>query len=366
MRILCINPGSSSLKATLLQDERILSDHEIVLDDSVERVGEALASLSLWSHEASPDAIGVRVVHGGRLFRDSVLVTPQTLDALGTLSDLAPLHLPVAIRVLSALLTMEHRLPVVAVFDTAFHHTLPERARRYAVPDRWYERGVEKYGFHGLSYADIVHRLPILSGEPLPKRMVAVHWGNGASACAIGGGRSLETTMGFTPLDGLIMGTRSGALDPGILPYLLHGGESLSRLEHELYHESGLLALSGGTSDFREIVKQRGEGDPRAELAFEKAVSAVAQVIGSYAAVLEGVDAVIFTGGVGEHSWEARSSVMKKIGFLGLTEDPLANRFATGDRKISAPSSMLEVWCLHAREDRSIARETSRILGKKS
>ncbi len=365
MRILCINPGSSSLKATLLQDEKILSDHEIDLDDSVEKVREGLASLSLWSHEAPPDAIGVRVVHGGRLFRESVRVTGETLEALATIADLAPLHVPVAIRVLSALLGMDHSLPVVAVFDTAFHHNLPERARRYAVPDRWLERGVEKYGFHGLSYDDIVHRLPSLSGSPLPKRLVAVHWGNGASACAIQEGRSVETSMGLTPLDGLVMGTRPGALDPGILPFLIRGGDSPLRLEGEMTHESGLFALSGGISDFREIVRLRGEGDNRASLAFEKAVTAVAQTIGSYAAVLAGVDAVVFTGGIGEHSWEARSAVMKKIGFLGVTEGVSENRSAAGDRKISTATSKVAVWCLHAREDRTIARETARVLEKK-
>ncbi len=366
MRVLCINPGSSSLKATLLQEERILSDHEIDLDDSVEKVREGLASLSLWSHEAPPDAIGVRVVHGGRLFRESVRVTGETLESLGAIADLAPLHVPVAIRVLSALLGMGHSLPVVAVFDTAFHSTLPETARRYAVPDRWVQRGVEKYGFHGLSYDDIVHRLPSLSGFPLPKRLVAVHWGNGASVCAIRDGRSVETSMGLTPLAGLIMGTRPGSLDPGILPFLLHGGDSLPRLEAEMTHESGLFALSGGISDFREIVRRKGEGDPRAELAFEKAVTSVAQTIGSFAAVLEGIDALVFTGGIGEHSWEARSSVMKKIGFLGVSEEALSNRFASGDRKISTPSSTIAAWCLHAREDRTIARETIRVVEGKS
>ncbi|MGC8530128.1 MAG: acetate/propionate family kinase [Leptospirillia bacterium] len=366
MRILCINPGSSSLKATLLQEERILSDHEIDLDDSVEKVREGLASLSLWSHEAPPDAIGVRVVHGGRLFRESVRVNGQTLEALSTIADLAPLHVPVAIRVLSALLQMDHSLPIVAVFDTAFHHTLPEKARRYAVPDRWLKRGVEKYGFHGLSYDDIVHRLPSLSGSLLPKRLVAVHWGNGASACAIRDGSSVETSMGLTPLAGLVMGTRPGSLDPGILPFLLRGGDALLQLENEMTHESGLFALSGGVSDFREIVRRQGEGDFRAALAFEKAVTSVAEMIGSFAAVLEGVDAVVFTGGIGEHSWEARSAVMKKIGFLGITEDALANRFASGDRRISTPSSTVAVWCLHAREDRTIARETIRVVGRKS
>ena len=366
MRILCINPGSSSLKVTLLQEETILSDHEIDLDDSVEKVRAGLASLSLWSHVTPPDAIGVRVVHGGRLFRESVRVTEQTLESLGTIADLAPLHVPVAIRVLSALLGMNHSLPVVAVFDTAFHHTLPETARRYAIPDRWVERGVEKYGFHGLSYDDIVHRLPSLSGSPLPKRLVAVHWGNGASACAIRDGRSVETSMGLTPLAGLIMGTRPGSLDPGILPFLLHGGDSLLQLEGEMTHESGLFALSGGISDFREIVRLKGEGDSRAELAFEKAVTSVAQTIGSFAAVLEGVDALVFTGGIGEHSWEARSAVMKKMGFLGVAEEALTNRVASGDRKISTPSSTVAVWCLHAREDRTIARETIRVVEGKN
>ncbi|MGC8500836.1 MAG: acetate/propionate family kinase [Leptospirillia bacterium] len=362
MRILAINPGSSSLKATLLDGETVLSDHEMALDETAQKIGEALSKLSLWSRDLPPEAIGVRVVHGGRLFRESVRVDLRTIGDLSGLAELAPLHIPIAVRVLSALLAMDHALPIVAVFDTMFHRSLPEAARRYAVPDRWFSAGVEKYGFHGLSYDDIVHRLPGLSGARLPERLVAVHWGNGASVCAIRNGLSVETSMGLTPLDGLVMGTRSGAIDPGILPFLLRKGESPKLLEEELTWKSGLFALSGGVSDFKEVGELRGKGDARATLAFEKSVNAVAQTIGAYAAVLEGIDALVFTGGVGEHSWEARSAVMRKIGFLGVREDPLSNRFATGDRKISGSDSPVIVWALHAREDRTVARETEKVV----
>ena len=363
MRVLSVNPGSSSLKATLLDGEEILSDHEIPLEGSVEAVQTALSDLDLWSHERPPEAIGVRVVHGGRSFGASVVVDSRVIKTLADLIPLAPLHLPVAIRVLSALTGMGHALRVVAVFDTQFHRTLPEAARRYAIPPDWEEKeGIEKYGFHGLSYDDIVHRLPRLMARPLPERLVAVHWGNGASACAISQGRSVDTSMGLTPLDGLVMGSRPGSIDPGIVPLLLRKGYSPEDVEEALNHRSGLFALSGGISDFREIEERRLRGDLRAGLAFEKAVYSVVATVGSYAAVLGGIEALVMTGGVGENSWRARSAVMDRLGFLGVREDLGANRTGSGDRRVSGRDSRVEVWALHAREDRTIARETERLL----
>ncbi len=363
MRVLSVNPGSSSLKATLLEGEEILSDHEIPLEDSVEGVQTALSELDLWSHERPPEGIGVRVVHGGRSFGASVVVEPRVIKALTDLIPLAPLHLPVAIRVLSALTGMGHALDVVAVFDTQFHRTLPEVARRYAIPPEWEEKeAIEKYGFHGLSYDDIVHRLPRLMTRPLPERLVAVHWGNGASACAIRQGRSVDTSIGLTPLDGLVMGSRPGSIDPGIVPLLLRKGYSPEEVEEALNHRSGLFALSGGMSDFREIEERSLMGDSRAALGFEKAVYSVVATVGAYAAVLGGIEALVLTGGVGEHSWRARSAVMDRLGVLGVCEDVEANRSGSGDRRVSGKESRIEVWALHAREDRTIARETERLL----
>ncbi len=363
MRVLSVNPGSSTLKATLLEGEEILSDHEIPLEDSVEGVQTALSELDLWSHARPPEGIGVRVVHGGRSFGASVVVEPRVINALTDLIPLAPLHLPVAIRVLSALTGMGHALDVVAVFDTQFHRTLPEVARRYAIPPEWEEKeGIEKYGFHGLSYDDIVHRLPRLMTRPLPERLVAVHWGNGASACAIRQGRSVDTSMGLTPLDGLVMGSRPGSIDPGIVPLLLRKGYSPEEVEEALNHRSGLFALSGGISDFREIEERSLMGDSLAVLAFEKAVYSVVATVGAYAAVLGGIEALVLTGGVGEHSWRARSAVMDRLGVLGVCEDVEANRSGSGDRRVSGEESRVEVWALHAREDRTIARETERLL----
>ncbi len=370
MRVLSVNPGSSSLKATLLEGEEILSDHEVPLADSVEAVRGALSSLALWSHERPPEAVGVRVVHGGRTFGASVIVDSGVLARLDSLIPLAPLHLPIAIRVLSALAGMGHVLPVVAVFDTQFHRTLPAAVRRYAIPPEWEEKeGIEKYGFHGLSYDEIVHRLPRLLGRPLPDRLVAVHWGNGASACAIRHGRSVDTSMGLTPLDGLVMGSRPGSIDPGIVPFLLRKGYSPETVEEALNHRSGLYALSGGISDFHEIEERRERGDSLAALAFEKAVTSVVMTVGAYAAVLGGLEALVLTGGVGEHSWRARSAVMERLGFLGVREDVGANRSGSGDRRISGGASLVDVWTLHAREDRTIARETEhlvRTIGTKS
>ncbi len=364
MRVLSVNPGSSSLKTTLLDGEDILADHEIPLEDSVTGMRKALAALSLWRHKSPPQAIGVRVVHGGRAFEDSVRVDPEVLSVLEKLIPLAPLHLPIAIRVLSALTGMGHSLPVVAVFDTQFHRTLPETARRYALPEEWEkDEGIEKYGFHGLSYDDVVHRLPTLLGATLPERLVAVHWGNGASACALLRGQSVETSMGLTPLDGLVMGTRPGSIDPGIFPTLLRKGYTPEALEEALNHRSGLFALSGGVSDFREIEERLERKDPRAVLAFEKAVLSVAMAVGAYSAILGGLEALVLTGGIGEHSWRAREAVMKRLAFLGVRDDPEANRSGTGDRRVSGEDSRVAVWALHAREDRTIARETQRIVG---
>ncbi len=363
MRVLAINPGSSSLKATLLDREAILSDHEIPLGESVEALKGALSTLSFWTQEHPPEAIGVRVVHGGRTFEKSVLVDGPVLSALRDLTPLAPLHLPIAIRVLTALSSMEHSLPIVAVFDTQFHRTLPESARRYPLPEEWRVKdGVEKYGFHGLSYDDVVHRLPSLSHRPLPERLVVVHWGNGASACAIRAGQSVETSMGLTPLDGLVMGTRPGSIDPGILPMLLRKGYSLEEVDFALNRKSGLFALSGGISDFRTIEARRAAGDPLAALAFDKAVTSVVMTVGAYAAVLEGLEALVVTGGVGEHSAGAREAVMKRLRYLGVEEDPEANRHGSGDRCVSSASSRVAVWSLHAREDRTIVRETEDLI----
>ena len=364
MRVLSVNPGSSSLKTTLLDGDEILADHEIPLEDSVTGMRKVLSALSMWSHKSPPQAIGVRVVHGGRAFQDSVRVDPTVLSVLEKLLPLAPLHIPIAIRVLSALTGMEQSLPVVAVFDTQFHRTLPETARRYALPDEWEKNeGVEKYGFHGLSYDDVVHRLPGFLGGALPERLVAVHWGNGASACALLRGKSVETSMGFTPLDGLVMGTRPGSIDPGIFPALLRRGYSPEALEEALNHRSGLFALSGGVSDFREIEKRLEQKDARAVLAFEKAVLSVAMTVGAYAPLLGGLEALVLTGGIGEHSWRAREAVMERLAFLGVRSDPESNRSGTGDRRVSGEGSRVSVWALHAREDRTIARETERILG---
>lgn len=365
MRILAVNPGSSSLKATLLEGDRTFFDHELPLGDSVGEIRSALGHLSMWDAEFPPEAIGVRVVHGGRRFPESALVDGAVLSALEDLVPLAPLHLPIAIRVLSALTGMNHALPVVAVFDTQFHRTIPDEIRRYPLPVEWKERdGVEKYGFHGLSYDYIAGRLPVLSGGGLPDKLVAVHWGNGASACAIRQGRSVETSMGMTPLDGLVMGTRPGSIDPGIVPMLLRKGYALEAVDEALNHRSGLFALSEGIKDFREVEERRKEGDPRAKMAFDRAVMSVAMTIGSYAVVLEGLEALVFTGGVGEHSPEARRVVLEKLGFLGFLEDAPANRNKTGDRLISAKESKIPVWVMHAREDRTIARETERLCRK--
>ena len=365
MRVLAVNPGSSSLKVTLLERERLFFDHELPLGDSVDEIRTALGQLALWNAGDPPEAIGVRIVHGGNRFSESVQVDSPFLSSLQELVWLAPLHLPIAIRVLSALKRIKNPLPVVAVFDTHFHRTIPEETRRYALPSLWKEKdGVEKYGFHGLSYDYISRRLPDLLQGPLPPKMVAVHWGNGASVCAMEDGRSVETSMGMTPLDGLVMGTRPGSIDPGIVPMLLRKGYALDRIEEDLNHHSGLFALSGGIKDFRKIEEGWKAGELPARTAFSKAVTSVAMTVGAYAAVLGGLDGLVFSGGVGEHSSTARRAVMEKLAFLGVSEDAAANLSGSGDREISKKGSAVSVWVIHAREDRTIARETEGLLAQ--
>lgn len=365
MRVLAVNPGSSSIKATLLEGPRVFFDHEWPMGDSVADLRSALGPLTMGQATDPPEAIGVRVVHGGRHFSRSVLVDESVISALSDLVPLAPLHLPLAIRVLRALSNMEQGLPVVAVFDTQFHRTIPDETRRYALPSEWQEKeGVEKYGFHGLSYDYLVDRLPAVSKGPLPERLVAVHWGNGASVCAIRQGVSVDTSMGMTPLDGLVMGSRPGSIDPGIIPMLLRKGYALETLDSDLNHRSGLFAVSEGVKDFREIEERMRAGDPRAKMAFDKAVMSVAMTIGSYAVILGGLDSLVFSGGIGEHSKDARSAVMKRLEFLSVFEDLRNNAEGSFDRKISAEQSKVPVWVIHAREDRTIARETERVLSR--
>lgn len=322
--VLCVNSGSSSLKVALFevdgQAERRLADAHI---SDVKSFGDALAQ-AMKKLEAfpKPTMAGHRVVHGGPRHVAPAKVDAALLADLEKLVPLAPLHLPAAIAGMKAI----SEIPQVACFDTAFHATLPDVARRFAIPDRFEE--VRRYGFHGLSYEYVVSTL-----HPLPEKVVIAHLGNGASLCAVKNGKSVDTTMGLTPTGGIPMSTRSGDLDPSVIGYLLRKGKMTEKAISEMLdHESGLIAICG-TSDMKEILKRRMAADARADLAFRVFTNAVRKAIGSFAAVLGGVDLVVFTGGIGENAPEVRDETMRGLEFLrtevrvvGTDEDRMVAR----------------------------------------
>ncbi len=299
-------------------------------------------------------AVGHRVVHGGTRFTAPVRVDAEVLAGLEALVPLAPLHQPHNLAPMRVLLGRAPALPQVACFDTAFHRTQPEVAQAYAVPRWLVERGVRRYGFHGLSYESIASRLPEVDAEAAAGRTVVLHLGNGASLCALQGGRSVATTMGFTALEGLPMGTRCGSLDPGVVLFLVDQlGLDVRAVEHLLYHESGLLGLSGFASDMRAL---EACGTPEADFAIEVFCHRIVREIGAAAAVLGGLDALVFTAGIGENSVRVRRHVGEALAWLGLQFDADAN--AAGGPCISRPDSRVRAWVLRTDEEAVIARHT--------
>ena len=343
--VLVVNAGSSSLKLSLLDEsseEPILTRE---LDALQAKIDEKELSAALACGLSAADYIGHRVVHGGEHFRDAVRITPEVRAALGALVDLAPLHQPKSLAALDAVSRVLPDTPAVACFDTAFHATLPAAASTYALPAQWRERwGLRRYGFHGLSHAYIARRVPELLGRDAHSlRIVSCHLGSGASLCAIAGGRSRDTTMGFTPLEGLVMATRSGSVDPGLLLWLLERtGLSEPEMAAALEHESGLTGLAG-TGDMRNVLARRSAGDSRAELALEVYLHRLRAGIAAMAAAIGGLDVLAFTGGVGEHAAEIREATVDGLAFLVTPE--------------------VEVLCVPAREDLEIARQTRAVLG---
>ena len=316
--------------------------------------------------ESGLDLIGAghRVVHGGERFTASVLVDDEVIAAIRSFSHLAPLHNPNALVGIEAVRAVRPGLPQVAAFDTAFHHTMPPRAFRYAVPEDWYTRyGVRRYGFHGTSFRFVSERAAELLGRPLGElRLVAAHLGNGCSATAIRGGVSLDTTMGLTPMEGLVMGTRSGDVDPGIFGYLAdQAGLTVDQLTDTLNTASGLFALSGVGSDMRAI--ESADGNERARLALEVFVHRLAKAIAAMVTSLDRLDALVFTGGIGENSTEVRRRVLGRLGFLGLAEDPAANARHGRDTggRISLDGPVLAM-VVPTDEELMIARDTARLI----
>ena len=370
MRVLVLNAGSSTLKASVLDDER----REPLFETTVEwgadatrsagREGDLRGLLERLVVEGvalgSIDAVGHRVVHGGTRFTEPVVVDPATLDELERLSDLAPLHNPIAIETIRAAMTALPDAAHVAAFDTAFHATLTPPAYRYPLPEAWVTaHGVRRFGFHGLSVAWAVARAgELLDTAPVTLGLVVAHLGSGCSVTAVAEGRSVWTSMGMTPLEGLMMGTRSGSVDPGVLVRLLRAGMPVDELAEGLEHASGLVAV-GGTADMRELLTRAGGGDPAAALAIELFVRRAAESIAAAATSLGGVDALVFTGGIGEHAGPVRDRIARRLNVLGV-QGPLVS--ADGDALLTPAGRRPAVLRIAAREDLVIAESVRTLL----
>jgi acetate kinase len=370
--VLVLNSGSSSVKYALVDPdtgERPLSGQTENIGTSGGSYHDAITGIleHLDDHgHVDLAGAGHRVVHGGERFSDSVLVDDEVLDAIRSFSRLAPLHNPANLAGIEAVAQVRPGLPQAAVFDTAFHQTMPPAAYRYAVPQEWYDRhAVRRYGFHGTSYRFVSARAATLLGRPpAGLRLVVAHLGNGCSAAAISGGRSVDTTMGLTPMEGLVMGTRSGDVDPGLLGYLAEQtGRSAADLTDALDTRSGLLGLSGASNDMRTISEAAERGDERARLALDVFVHRLAKAIAGLAASLAGLDALVFTAGIGENSVLVRSRVLARLGFLGLAEDPAANAAhgRTAGGRISRPGPV-QALVVPTDEELMIARDTARLV----
>ena len=322
----------------------------------------ALEAMLAWRarHDGSARirAVGHRIVHGGTRFTEPVHIEAAVLEELERLAPLAPLHQPHNIAGVHAAMRTFVGVPQLACFDTAFHATQSDVNRRFALPRTLYDAGVRRYGFHGLSYESVVAQLPSLDPELLQARVVVAHLGNGASMCAVQGARSVATTMSFSPLDGLAMGTRCGQLDPAVVLYLMEQqGMSVAAVTRLLFRESGLLGLSGISSDMRTLEASR---DPAATLAVGYFVEQVVQHVGKMAAAMRGIDAIVFAGGIGENSASLRSAVLSRLGWLGVQPDTVANQ-GNGPR-ITKPDSPIPAWVVHTNEEAVIARHVARTL----
>jgi acetate kinase len=359
LNVLVVNAGSSTVKLSLLDvHDRTIAERE--LDAPRATLDEAQLRAAFKQELGEVDAVGHRVVHGGERFREAVRIDDKVEAALRDLVELAPLHQPKSIAALDAVSQALPGVPAVACFDTAFHTTLAQAASTYALPAAWRHRWrLRRYGFHGLSHSWIARRAPELLDVPAAGlRVVSCHLGAGASLCAIRDGLSVDTTMGFTPLEGLVMATRSGTVDPGMLLWLLERTAVRERdMADALEHESGLLGLAG-TADMRQILARSNAGDSAATLALEVYLHHLRKGIAAMAAALGGIDALVFTGGVGERSAEIRARAVEPLSFLGMEIDTERNRAAVEDAEISAERCAVRTLVVRAREDLEISRQT--------
>ena len=397
MKILVINAGSSSLKYQLIDMEteavlakglceRIGIDGHLKHTPLVEGKEVFNEDLAMPTHSeaiaavidklTSPqygvvnsmkeiDAVGHRVVHGGEKFASSVLITDEVMKAIEECIPFAPLHNPANITGIKACQAVMGKVPMVAVFDTAFHQTMPGKAFMYALPYQYYlSNGIRRYGFHGTSHRYVSARCAELMGKPIEElKIVTCHMGNGSSLAAIDGGKCVDTSMGFTPLVGLPMGTRCGDLDAGVIQFLMNKyGYSIDEMLNILNKKSGVLGVSGVSSDFRDLDNAAAEGNERARLALDMFQYWVAKVAGSYVAAMNGVDAIVFTAGVGENSSATRAGISEYFGYLGVKIDPVANAKRGEDIEISTPDSKVKVFVIPTNEELVIARDTRDII----
>ncbi len=398
MKVLVINAGSSSLKYQLID----MANEQLLAKGLCERIGidghlkhtplvgdkpvfnediplpshaEAIAAVidKLTSAEYGVvgsmkeiDAVGHRVVHGGEKFASSVLITDEVMKALEDCTPFAPLHNPANITGINACVeVMGKDVPQVGVFDTAFHQTMPAKAFMYALPYDYYANdGVRRYGFHGTSHRYVSKRCAELMGKPIEElKLISCHMGNGSSICAIMNGKSVDTSMGFTPLVGLPMGTRVGDVDPGAMQFIMNKYNiGIDEMLNILNKKSGVLGVSGVSSDFRDLEAAAEQGNERAKLALDMFDYSVAKVVGSYAAAMNGVDAVIFTAGVGENAPATRAGICSYLGYLGAELDEEANAKRGDDRCISKPGSKVQLWVIPTNEELVIARDTRDIV----
>jgi acetate kinase len=395
MKILVLNSGSSSQKARLYEIGEALPDHPPIplWEGKIEWNGDAATivvknsqrvtikeELPVSSREqvirhllhtahkgkaraiasaSEVDAVGHRVVHGGPHFEDPVLITDEVRAAIDSVSAFAPLHIRAEVEGMKIIENLLGAVPQVAIFDTGFHRQIPLSAAVYPGPYEWFESGIRRYGFHGINHQYCAERVAqMLRADVKALKIVSCHLGNGCSVTAIHEGRSIDTTMGFTPLEGLMMGTRSGSVDPGILTYLMRQGHlDAQGIDKMLNQESGLLGISGLSSDMRDILTGIQQGHKRAKLAFDIYVHRLRAAVGGMAAVLGGMDALVFTAGVGENSAEVRAAACRGLEFLGLRLDNRANAQTSLDQDVSTPDSRVRVLVIRAEEDWAIAKE---------
>lgn len=399
MNVLVINAGSSSLKYQLMdpQEQKILAKglcerigidgrlthkvpstdgkytFEIPMPTHSEAIQAVLNALTSPDHGviksmSEIDAVGHRVVHGGEKFSASVLIDEDVMQAIRDCVPLAPLHNPANITGIEACQKVMPGVPMVAVFDTAFHQTMPIRAFLYAIPYEYYEKDhVRRYGFHGTSHLYVSRRAAAMMGRPIEElKIVTCHLGNGSSVCAIDGGKSIETSMGFTPLDGVPMGTRCGSIDVSIIEYLMDTHHlTIEQIMEILNKKSGVLGVSGLSSDFRDLEDAAAEGNERAQLALDMFGYKVTKRIASASAAMGGVDAVVFTAGVGENSPELREQIVENLGFMGIKIDTEKNRIKGVERDITAEGAKVRTLLIPTNEELVIAQDTAEIVAKR-